>query len=61
MSNDIRDLLGNLGWLDYVDMKNVSYDRLMLEFLCSLHVDWDGSYGDNKVLIHLKCLTLSIK
>jgi len=39
MLDDVAGLLDNLGWGKYVEMKCVSYDRLMLEFLSFFHVD----------------------
>jgi len=54
-------LLDNLGWIDYINMKNVSYNQAVFRFLCTLHVDWDRSYKGKEVLIHLECLTLTIE
>ena len=44
----MRTLLRNLGLLHFVDRKCITYDRLTLEFLSSLRVEWAGSYrGEN--------------
>ena len=37
--DDMGTLLGNLGWLDHEEMKCVSYDMPVLEFLSSIHMD----------------------
>jgi len=42
--DDMMSLIQKLGWEEYVEMKCTSYDHLMLEFLCSLNVDWDGMH-----------------
>jgi len=47
--DDKRTLLGNLGLLHFVERKCVTYDRLILEFLSSLRVEWNGSYRDESV------------
>ena len=49
--DDIVTLLGNLGWLGYVEMKCVSCNDLVLKLLSSLHVDQVESYRGNEVLI----------
>ena len=46
-------LLGRLGWTEYIQMQYTSYDRLLVEFLSSLNVDWDGNYGGHEVAILL--------
>ena len=51
MLDDVGTLLGNLGFIYYVKMKCVSYDRLVLEHLSSAHVDGVGCYTGNEVLI----------
>lgn len=37
--DNVGALLGNLDWLHYVEMKYVSYDKLVVKFLSSLHMD----------------------
>jgi len=39
MLDDMVALLGNLGWMEYVEMQCVSYNQLVIEFLSSLNVD----------------------
>jgi len=51
MLDHVVILLGKLGWLEYAETKCISYDRLMVEFLTSLNVDWVDFYGDQEVLI----------
>jgi len=42
MLDNVGALLGNLRLLVYVEMKCVSYDWLVLEFLSFMHVDRVG-------------------
>ena len=35
-------------------MQCTSYDRLMIEFLSSLHVDWDGTFDGHEVAIYFR-------
>ena len=51
MLDDFVTLLSNLGWMEYIEMNCVSYDRLIIEFLSSLNVDWAGLYMAQEVLI----------
>ena len=51
MLDDVVTLLTNLGWLEYVEMKCVSYDWLIIEFFSSLNVDWASSHRVQEVLI----------
>ena len=51
MLDDVGGLFGNLGWFKYAKIKCMSYDRMMLKFLSSWHVDWADSYRHNEVLI----------
>jgi len=44
---DVGTLLGNLGWLDYVEMKCKSHNQRVIELLSY----WAGSYRDQEVLI----------
>ena len=39
MLDDVVTLLSNLWQMEYVEMKSMSYDRLIIELLSSLHVD----------------------
>ena len=39
-------------------MQWISYDRLMVEFLSSLNVDWDGNYGDHEVAIYFRMFNI---
>jgi len=41
---DMQTLLGNLGLLHFVERKCVTFDRLTLEFLSSLRVEWNRTY-----------------
>jgi len=50
--DDLLTLLGRLGWTDYINMQYTSYDRLMVELLSSLAVDWDGRYNGQEVAIY---------
>ena len=50
--DDLLTLLGRLGWTEYINMQCTSYDRLMVEFLSSLAVDWDGSHNGQEVAIY---------
>lgn len=56
--DDWLTLLVRLGWTEYINMQCTSYDRLMVEFLSSLAVDWDGSYNGQEVAIYFRMLTL---
>jgi len=60
MLDDVVAVLSNLGWMENVEMNCVSYDRLILEFLCSLNVDRVGSYKVQEVLIHFEFLIRTI-
>ena len=41
---DMQMLLGNLGLLHFTERHCVTFDRLTLEFLSSLRVEWNGTY-----------------
>ena len=41
---DMQTLLGNFGLLHFVGRKCVTFDRLTLEFLSSLRVEWNRTY-----------------
>jgi len=41
---DMQTLLENLGLLHFVERKCATFDRLTLEFLSSLRVEWNGTY-----------------
>ena len=51
MLDDIVALFRNLGWLEYVEMKYVAYNWLVVEFLSLLNVDWVSLYRCQEVLI----------
>jgi len=51
MLDDVVTLLINLDWLEYIEMKCVSYDWLVIEFLSSLNVDWANPLRGQEVLI----------
>jgi len=51
MLDDVVTLSTYLGWLEYVEMKCVAYDQLVVEFLSSFNVDWAGSHRDQEALI----------
>jgi len=51
MFDDVVELLGNLGRLNYVNLKCESYVRLVLQVLSRLHIDWAGSYKGKEVFI----------
>ena len=51
MLDDMLTLINRLGWAEYITMQCISYDRLMIEFLSSLHVDWDGTFAGHEVVI----------
>ena len=42
MLDDVVKLLTNLNYMEYIEMKCVSYDWWIVEFLSSLHMDWAG-------------------
>jgi len=52
MLDDMLTQIGRLGWAEYITMHCTSYDRLLVEFLSFLNVDWDGSYGGYEVAIY---------
>ena len=52
--DDMLVLIGRLGWTEYITMQCTSYDRLMIEFLSSLHVDWDGTFDGHEVAIYFR-------
>ena len=54
MLDDMLILIGRLGSTKYVNMECTSYDRLLIEFLSSLNVDWDGSYGGHEAVIYFR-------
>jgi len=54
MLDDIVILMSNLDWMEYVEMKCMSYDKLIITFLNSLNVDWASSHGGHKVLISFR-------
>ena len=58
MLDDMLTLLGRLGWTEYIHMKCTSYDCLMVEFLSSLSVDWDGNYGGHEVAIYFRMFNI---
>ena len=39
-------------------MQCTSYDRLMIEFLSSLNIDWDGNYGGHEVAIYFRMFNI---
>jgi len=45
-------LIGRLGWTKDINMQCTSYNHLLIEFLGSLHVNWDGSYGGHEAAIY---------
>ena len=47
---DVGTLLGNLGWLDYVEMKCKSHNQRVIELLSY----WAGSYRGQEVLISFR-------
>ena len=47
-----------LGWMDYVEMKCVSYHPLILECLNSLHVDWTESFKGQEVVISFRMFNM---
>ena len=52
--DDMLVLFGRLGWSDYINMQYASYDRLMVEFLSALSIDWDGRYNGQEVAISFR-------
>lgn len=58
MLDDMLTLFGRLGWSEYINMQYASYDRLMIEFLSSLTVDWDGSYNGQEVAIYFRMFSI---
>ena len=48
--DDVGALLGN--------MKCIPYDRLVLEVLSTLNIDWDKSYNSKEVLIAFKMFNI---
>jgi len=51
MLDDMLHLISKLGWTEYIGMQCTSYDRLMIEFLSSLNVNWDGRFRGHEVEI----------
>jgi len=51
---DMLTLLGNLGLLHFVGRKCVTFDRLTLEFLSCLRVEWNGTYRGEIVAISFR-------
>jgi len=51
---DMQTLLGNLGLLHFVEHKCATFDRLTLEFLSSLRVEWNGTYRGEMVDISFR-------
>jgi len=47
--DDMMNLIYNLGWAKYIGMQCTSYDRLMLEFLSSWNVNWEGKFRGQEV------------
>lgn len=39
-------------------MQCTSYGRLMIEFLSSLHVDWDGTFKDHEIAISFRMFNM---
>ena len=58
MLDDMLTLFGRLGWTDYINMQYTSYDRLMIEFLSSLTIDWDGHYNGQEVVIYFRMFNI---
>lgn len=58
MLDTVVRLLSNLGWLEHVNLKFESYDRLVLALSSSLNVDWVGAYKGKEVMITLGCLIM---
>jgi len=58
MLDDLLTLFGRLGWSDYINMQYASYDRLMIEFLSSLSIDWDGLYDGQEVVIRFRMFNI---
>jgi len=56
--DDVVALHRNLGWMDYVAMKCISYDWLISTFLSSLHVDWVRKYNGEEVLISFRMFNM---
>ena len=51
---NMQTLLGNLGLLHFVERKYATFDRLTLEFLSSLKVEWNGTYRGEIVEISFR-------
>lgn len=51
MLDDMLTLIGKLEWIEYIGMQCTSYDRLMIDFLNSLNVNWDENLRCQKVEI----------
>jgi len=51
MLDDMLALIGKLGWIEYIGMQCTSYDRLMIEFLSSSNVNWNGAFRGPEVEI----------
>ena len=56
--DDLLTLVGRLGWTEYITMQYTSYDRLMVEFLSSLAVDWDGTFNGLDVAIFFRLFNI---
>ena len=56
--DDMLVLFGRLGWTEYVNMQYPSYDRLMVEFLSSLSIDWDRTYNGQEVEIYFRMFNI---
>jgi len=58
MLDNILTLIGRLGWAEYINMQCTSYDRLLVEYLSSLNVDWNSSYGGHEVAIYCRMFNI---
>ena len=54
MLDDMLTSISRLGWAEYTTLQCTSYDRLMIEFLSSLHIDWDGTFKGHEVVISFR-------
>jgi len=59
MLDDMLTLIGRLGETEYISMQCTSYDHLMIEFLSSVHVDWDGTFRGHEIVISFRMFNMN--
>jgi len=57
--HDTLSIMYKLGWMEYIGIQYTSYDHLMIEFLSSLNVNWDGKFRGQEVDITFHMFTLT--